>query len=57
VRNLVRLWAKTGIEEYKKQSESGLKFAAAAVKASPTSGPVSAEAATIFLDRVESGKK
>jgi uncharacterized protein YyaL (SSP411 family) len=52
-RDLVRLWIKTGNEEYRKRAEAALKLAAAAAKANPSAGPVSAEAAEMLLDRVE----
>jgi uncharacterized protein YyaL (SSP411 family) len=55
-RDLVRLWVKTGDEEYKKRAEASLKLAAAAAKVNTTAGPVSAEAADLLTNQIEAKK-
>jgi uncharacterized protein YyaL (SSP411 family) len=55
-RDLVRLWVKTGDEEYKKRAEASLKLAAAAAKVNPSAGPVAAEAAELLTDQIEAKK-
>jgi uncharacterized protein YyaL (SSP411 family) len=54
--DLVRLWVKTGDEEYKKRAEASLKLAATAAKVNTTAGPVSAEAAELLTDQIEAKK-
>jgi uncharacterized protein YyaL (SSP411 family) len=49
-RNLVRLWKKTGDEQYRKRAEATLRQFAGALKTSPAAATTMAEALHLFLD-------
>lgn len=57
MRNLVRLWAKTGDDKYRMQAEKGLKAFAAPLKTETSSLPAMGQALAMFLDVQEKQKK
>ena len=57
MRNLVRLWAKTGDEKYRALSEKGLKAFAGPLKSDASNLPAMGQALALYLDEVETQKK
>jgi uncharacterized protein YyaL (SSP411 family) len=56
VRDLVRLWVKTGDDKYARQAEKTFKAFAGALKANPSSLPALADALALYLDAKEKNK-
>ena len=50
LRNLVRLWRKTGEERYRAEAEKGFRAFAASLKAAPTALTTMAEALDLYLE-------
>jgi len=57
LRNLVRLWAKTGDDKYRMQAEKGFKCFSLALKLSPGSLPALGQSLAMYLDEQEKRKK